>query len=102
MKLLKRLPSALILNSGVALIDQAILSATNLVIAFILIKTVPKEEYGHYSIVFAVSLFLISIQNAIVTTPLAVLLAANDTHRKKLYAAALYRVECADIMPAGI
>ncbi|HEU0045996.1 MAG TPA: polysaccharide biosynthesis C-terminal domain-containing protein [Nitrososphaera sp.] len=102
MKLLKRLPSALILNSGVALIDQAILSATNLVIAFILIKTVPKEEYGHYSIVFAVSLFLISIQNAIVTTPLAVLLAAKDTHRKNGYVAALFWGQLLAIIPAAV
>src|SRR5438094_613372 len=84
MKLLKRLPSALILNSGVALIDQAILSATNLVIAFILIKTVPKEEYGHYSIVFAVSL------------------AAKDTHRKNGYVAALYWGQLLAIIPAAV
>src|SRR5438093_4000598 len=69
--------SSLILKSGIAFVDQAVLSATNLFISLILIKNVPKAEYGYYSIVLAISLFLVSMQNAIVTTPLAVSLAGK-------------------------
>src|SRR2546430_12921223 len=56
----------------------------------LLIRTVPQEEYGYYSIAFAASLFLISIQNAVVTTPLAVLLAAKKDEERHRYPAALY------------
>jgi len=94
--------SSLGLNSAVAFIDQAVLSATNFLVAFILIKTVPKNQYGYYSIVFAISLFLVSIQNALVTTPLAVLLAAKTAERKPGYIAALYWGQLLVVIPAAV
>jgi O-antigen/teichoic acid export membrane protein len=102
MKFLRRQPSPLILNSGVAFVDQAMVSATNFLTSFILIKTVPKEGFGYYSIVLAISLFLISLQNALVTTPLAVLLAAKDSQRKNGYVAALYWGQLLAIIPATL
>src|SRR5713226_313045 len=92
MSLLARLRSGpcLFLNAGVAFLYQAVLSATNFAITIILMKTVAKEEYGYYSIDSAISLFLVSLQNAVVTTPLAVLLAGKHGDQKDDYAAALY------------
>src|SRR5438876_4686365 len=91
----------LFLKSGAAFLDQAILSGANFVIAIILMKTVAKEEYGYYSIAFAVSLFLVSLQNAVVTTPLAVLLAGKRGAEKDDYVAALYWGQIIAAIPAA-
>jgi len=82
--------SSLVLKSAAAFLDQAIVSASNFLVAFLLIRTVPSEQYGYYSIAYAVSLFLVAAQNAVVTTPLALLLAAKDGDDKRRYPAALY------------
>src|SRR5438876_369614 len=91
----------LFVKSGVAFLDQAILSGTNFAITIVLMKTVAKEEYGYYSIAFAVSLFLVSLQNAVVTTPLAVLLAGKRGAEKDDYVAALYWGQIIAAIPAA-
>jgi O-antigen/teichoic acid export membrane protein len=91
----------LFLKSGAAFLDQAILSGANFVTAIILMKTVRTEEYGYYSIAFAVSLFLVSLQNAVVTTPLAVLLAGKCGEEKDDYAGALYWGQIISVVPAA-
>jgi O-antigen/teichoic acid export membrane protein len=93
--------SSLFLKSGAAFLDQAILSGANFVTAIILMKTVRTEEYGYYSIAFAVSLFLVSLQNAVVTTPLAVLLAGKCGEEKDDYAGALYWGQIISVVPAA-
>lgn len=81
--------------------DQAILSATNFIVGIVLMKTVAKEEYGYYSIAFAASLFLVSLQNAIVTTPLAVLLAGKRPEQRDEYAGSLYWGQMIALVPAA-
>ena len=93
--------SSLFVKSGAAFLDQAILSGANLVTAIVLMKTVPTQEYGYYSIAFAASLFLVSLQNAVVTTPLAVLLAGKCGEEKDNYAGALYWGQIISIVPAA-
>ena len=93
--------SSLFLKSGAAFLDQAILSGVNFVMAILLMKTVGKEEYGYYSIAFAASLFLVSLQNAVVTTPLAVLLAGKDGGETDDYAGALYWGQIIAVIPAA-
>src|SRR5881628_2967328 len=92
--------SSLFVKSGAAFLDQAILSGANFVTAVVLMKTVTTEEYGYYSIAFAASLFLVSLQNAVVTTPLAVLLAGKCDSEKDDYAGALYWGQVISIVPA--
>lgn len=92
--------SPLILKSGIASVDQGMLSAANFFIAIILIKTVPKVDYGYYSIAFSISLFLISVQNAIVNTPLAVLLVTKKGGEKESYAASLCYGQFLVLLPA--
>src|SRR5437667_1415622 len=92
---------SLFLKSGAAFLDQAILSGANFAIAIILMKTVTKEEYGYYSIAFAISLFLVSLQNAVVTTPLAVLLAGKPAEEMDDYAGALYWGQIMAVIPAA-
>jgi O-antigen/teichoic acid export membrane protein len=93
---------AVIAKSGLAFLDQAVLSGTNFVVAIILMKTAGKEQYGYYSIAFAMSLFLVSLQNAVVTTPLAVLLAGKEGEAKDVYAGALYWGQIIAVVPVSL
>lgn len=81
--------NAIFIKSGVAALDQALLSTLSLVFSVVLIKTAPAEEFGYYSVAFSVSLFLVSVQNAIVNTPLVVLLPAKRGEEKRRYVGSL-------------
>jgi O-antigen/teichoic acid export membrane protein len=81
--------TSLIFKSGIASIDQAMLSAANFTISIILIKYASKVEYGYYSITFSVLLIFLSIQSAIVNAPLAVLLVTKKGKNRKRYAGSL-------------
>jgi O-antigen/teichoic acid export membrane protein len=94
--------SSLFVKSGLAFLDQAVLSGINFVGAIILMKTAGKEQYGYYSIAFAISLFLVSLQNAVVTTPLAVLLAGKKGEAGDVYAGALYWGQIIAVVPLSI
>lgn len=90
LKLIKNISNkSLIRHSLIASVDQAVLSGLNFLISIILIKSVSKAEFGYYSIALPISLFLISLQNAIVNTPLTVLLANKKEEEKNRYIAAL-------------
>ncbi len=60
---------SLISKSGVASADRVRLSAVSFLISTVLMNTFSKAECGSYSIAFPISLFLASIQNAIMNTP---------------------------------
>src|SRR5207249_267964 len=92
--------SPLVVKSELAFLDQAVLSATNFLLSIILIKSVPKSEYGYYSIATAILLFLVSIQNAVVTTPLLVLLITKKGDDKQRYVTALYFGQLMVLLPA--
>jgi O-antigen/teichoic acid export membrane protein len=95
-----KIHSSIILKSFIASADQAILSALSFIISIVLIKTVSKVDYGYYAIGFSIALFLISIQNAIVNTPLAVLLVSKTGNTKKKYTASLFYGQFIVILPA--
>ena len=94
--------SSIILESGIATFDQALLSLMNFLISLSLIKFVTKEEYGYYSIFFAIMLFIISVQNAVVNTPLTVLLPGKQNKEKKRYLASLCWGQFLIIIPFAI
>ncbi len=81
---------SLLYKSGIASIDQALLSGLNFLISIVLIKTVSKPEYGYYSIFFSIILFMGSIQNAVINTPLAVLLITKKGDEKRKYVGSLF------------
>ena len=83
------LKPGLLRNSMISTVDQGMLSAFNFLISVILIKTIPKEEYGYYAIAFSVCLFLVSLQSAVVNTPLAVLLVSKTRKERHRYQSAL-------------
>ena len=81
---------SLLYKAGIASLDQVLLSGINFLISIVLIKTVSKSEYGLYSIFFPITLFIGSIQNAVVNTPLAVLLITKRGDEKRKYVGALF------------
>ncbi len=84
---------------GAALFDQMILAAANFAVAILLIKTVTKEAFGLYAVIFPISLFLISLQNALINSPMTVLLTEkNDADREK-YLAGLFWGQVRSITP---
>ncbi len=58
---------------GIALIDQAVLSLFNLGLNLLLIRLAAPAEFGRFIYAAAVVLVLTSLQNALVTTPLSIL-----------------------------
>ena len=94
------LKSPVILNSLVAAGDQATLSVLSFAISIMLIKYVPKVEYGYYSIGFAISLFASSIQQAVVNTPMAVLLIEKKGNTNREYSGSLCYGQFLVIFPA--
>ena len=80
--------------------DQALLSALSFAVSIILIKSIPKSEFGYYSIAVAISLFLISVQNAVVNTPLAVLLVTKKDLDKRQYVSSLCYGQFLAVLPA--
>jgi O-antigen/teichoic acid export membrane protein len=95
------LKSSLIFKSAIASADQAMLSALNFLISIILIKTVSRIEYGYYSIGFSIILLVISLQNAIINAPLAVLLPQKKSICKGQYVSSLCFGQYIAILPAA-
>ncbi|NWG29380.1 MAG: hypothetical protein HXY48_12705 [Ignavibacteriaceae bacterium] len=86
----KFINKSLLYKSGIASIDQAFLSGLNFLISIVLIKIASKPEYGYYSLFFSIILFMGSIQNAIINTPLAVLLVSKKQEEKREYVGSLF------------
>ncbi len=59
---------------GIALIDQAVLSLFNLALNLVLIRLAAPAEFGRFIFAAAVVLVLTSLQNALVSTPLSIML----------------------------
>jgi O-antigen/teichoic acid export membrane protein len=63
---------------GIALVDQAVLSLFNLGLNLMLIALAAPSEFGRYIYAASVMLVFTSLQNALVTTPLAVLIPGRS------------------------
>lgn len=81
----KVLRSSLMIRFGISSLDQAILSTANFLLAMFLIKVATKEEYGYYALALPITLFITSIQNALINTPYLVLSPDKDEKEKKEY-----------------
>ncbi len=75
----------------IASIDQALTSATSFGVTLLLLKFVPKIEFGYFSIVLTILTYITWIQNAIITTPLNVLLAAKTPAEEAKFSSSLFR-----------
>jgi len=93
--------NSVIFKGGIAAFDQGLLSAVNFLVQIILIKTLPKEEYGYYAFAFSLTLYLVSLQNATVNTPMTVLLAEKKGNKKYNYINSLYSGQFAILLPTA-
>ena len=73
----------------ISVLDQAWLSAANLLLGVFLIKHSSKEEYGGYVLGYAIILFLMSVQNALVNTQMSVLAPTRNKSEQGRFCAAL-------------
>lgn len=71
------------------LVDQAVVSLTNFLLAFFLIKNGPKEDFGLYSIGYALILLAIGLNNALVTTQMTVNAPQKSIEEQDVYCANL-------------
>lgn len=60
------------------ILDQGLLSLTNLGIGLFLINFTTKESYGLYGIGFAIVLFFVGVSNGVITTQMTVLAPAKE------------------------
>lgn len=77
-------------KGGVALFDQGLLSATNLLIALALIKFASKEEYGVYILLFTPILLAIGLQNALLNSPFTTLYGQSTSNDQINYSSSLF------------
>lgn len=69
-----------------SIVDQAILSAFNLGLSLLLVALAPPDAFGLFVVLISVQFVLLSVQNALVVTPLNVLIPgrAEDEQRRQL------------------
>ncbi len=87
----KLFKSKVVGRTFIASIDQALTSATNLGVTILLLKFVPKIEFGYFSIVLTVITYITWIQNAIINTPLNVLLASKSSEEEQKFSSSLFK-----------
>lgn len=73
-----------------AVIDQALLSATNFLVGLLLIRQTSDEDYGHYVLAFNGLLLVTSFMSALIGAPLAILAPKKDPESRRAMVAALY------------
>ncbi len=80
---------------GWATFEQAILSATNLIIAFFLIKIWPLEVFGQFSITYLFIVLTLEIQRACIISPMMSLAPKKSQSEQAMYFSTLNRLNIA-------
>jgi O-antigen/teichoic acid export membrane protein len=86
----------------ISVLDQALLSAANLLLGVFLIKHSSKEEYGSYVLAYTLILFLFGVQNALVNTQMAVLAPSRSRDEQGRFCSALAAGQFAIFIPIAI
>jgi O-antigen/teichoic acid export membrane protein len=94
--------SGLRANVIISVLDQAWLSAANLLLGVFLIKHSSKEEYGSYVLGYAIIMFGIGVQNALVNTQMAVLAPGRSVIEQGRFCSALAIGQFAIFIPIVI
>lgn len=72
-----------------SIFSQGALSATNFLIGILIVRNTPKNEYGLYVICFSIIQIFSSLQNAIINTPMTVMLPAKQPDVRKAFLSGL-------------
>ncbi len=86
----------------ISVVDQAMLSAANLLLGIFLIRHSSKEEYGAYVLGYAIILFLVGIQNALVSSQMAVLAPSRSASEQGRFCSALAVGQFAIFVPLAL
>ncbi len=73
----------------ISVLDQIVISATRFLAGLLLLRNAPAQEYGLYVLLFSIILLAISVQNALITTPLTVLAPAMEPVEQSRFVRAL-------------
>lgn len=73
----------------IALLDQALLSATNMIVAIMFIKFSSKIEYGEYSLACAITMFASGLHNTLIHLPLTITGNKIDAKDRAVFSASL-------------
>jgi O-antigen/teichoic acid export membrane protein len=84
-----------------AVIDQALLSAANLLVSLILIRETADVQYGYYILVFSAILLLTSLQGAFFGPPIAIRMVRLDRQGRADLVGGLYREQRRMLLRAG-
>lgn len=87
---ISKLKGTVLFRGGIAALDQGMISLINLSVQVLLIKTVSKSEFGHYSIALSVIMYLMSFQNSVVNTPITVSLAGKNREEQQNYVSSIF------------
>jgi O-antigen/teichoic acid export membrane protein len=81
-----------ITKGGFAVLDQALISGSNFVMATLLARWVSPVEYGAYSLAFSIFLLLSIIYQAVLLEPMMVFGGAAEKHSMRGYLRILFRI----------
>ncbi len=91
----------LVRTGALSTADQAMLSATNLVIGLALARFTTPDTYGAYALAIAVMLVLSGVQAAVVTTPLTILGAPREGDDLRRWVSTLLAAQIALALALG-
>lgn len=80
-------------SAVVAILDQAMLSATNLLIGLSFIRLADKTDYGIYTQLFGVLLLMQSVQEALINGPMAAMAPKRRARGLQAITAILFRLQ---------
>lgn len=85
--------------SGVAFVDQALVSATSFAVGIVLIRATAPEDYGLFVLATSALMLAVSVQNALINVPMAVLAPKRGEEPRGAYVAALGGAQYAVWLP---
>ena len=91
MNLFKIIKSKVIGRAVIASLDQILISLTNFGLTILLLKFLPKVEFGYFNIILTVITFATWVQNALINTPINVLLASKNLEEEKIFTSSLFK-----------
>jgi len=79
----------LIVKSIISTVDQVALSVTNFLVGITLLKTLSLGDYGQYSFFFTLLMLIVSMQSALIVSPMNVLIAGKREQESNQYITSL-------------
>lgn len=83
----------LLAHSLASLIDQALLSGLNFALGLLLIRMATKQTYGVYSQLFVVGIFVSTVIDALITSPLTTIAPGKSPDQRRALANSLLRFQ---------